>query len=68
MVYQIKNSSGIGVTGMQKSSPDPRCRMVEHIVAHFNSNENYVRDVMNETKVGSTRQSAIIKMIKNVIS
>jgi len=68
MAYQINYSTNNGTTGMQKSSPDPRCRMVEHIVAQFNSNENYVRDVMNETKVGSTRQSVIIKMIKNVIS
>jgi hypothetical protein len=49
-------------------SPDPRCRMVEHIVAQYSSSENYVRNVMNETKVGATRQPVILNMIRNVIT
>jgi hypothetical protein len=68
MEFQMRNSSGSGPAGTGGSSPDPQCRMVEHIVTHYNADANYVRNVMNERKAGYTGQPAILNMIRNVIT
>ena len=61
-MYQTGNTPG-----MRKPNTDPKCKMIEHIVAQYDNSDNYVRNIMNETKVGAVNQPVILKMIKNVM-
>jgi hypothetical protein len=67
MQKYISNNYG-NKAGTSGGISDPRCRMVEHIVAQYGSNANYVRDILNEKKAGAPRQPVLFNMIKTVIS
>jgi hypothetical protein len=61
-MYQMRNTSN-----GRKFYTNPKCKMIEHIIAQYDYNANYVRNILNETKVGAMNQPAILKMIKNVM-
>ena len=67
MEKYIDNNYG-NKTAMNGGVSDPRCRMVEHIVTQYDNSANYVRDILNEKKVGTPRQPVLFNMIKTVIS
>ncbi len=62
-------SFGAGAASKRKTVSDPRIRMVEHIVAHYDrSNTTDVRSILNETKVGAWKQPTLLTMIKNIMA
>jgi hypothetical protein len=69
MVEQMKTSSGSGARSTNNKLSDPRIRMVEHIVTHYDrAKSTDVRAILNETKVGAWRQPTLLKMIRNVLT
>ena len=47
---------------------DPKSRMAEYIATHYGIDNNDVRSILNETKVGARRRQKLHSMLNTVFS
>ncbi len=66
MEEQIR--AGNGFNAGTNGNADPKSRMAEYIATYYGVNDNDVRSILNETKVGAWRRQNLYRMLNTVFS